>query len=485
MDPVNPSFALQEWTRNVTSGNNVIANEDGTPLHPTVRWLNDGNSGYYLVANDVLGIAVGGVNKVLINSDSVTVKDEFKTDTITEYTTDAGVTVEQVLIKDGTIYGNLSGSITGVNLSGEVTSVGAVTTISNNVITDAKISSSANIADTKLATISTAGKVANSATTATASSTASAIVARDSSGNFSANVITADSLTARSTNTNLTLAGNGAGNVVISDANSLKVNSLTNNSGTLAITGTTTLNSTGAATTTIGNTGATTNISTPTITGTTNVNSTGSAVTTIGNSSSTTSALGTVNINASGSGTTTIGNGSAGIGVTGTVTVNSSGSASTSLGNASSTTSLVGTVNINSSGNATTTIGATSAPVNLGGTTTVASGKTLSADTLTATTTNADLTLDGNGSGSVVIDNSSSLKVNSLTNNGSTLTITGNTDMNVTGTGVTTIGNYQTNPSSSETRIKGNVVNINNDASFTVTTNIGNASGATYYRYLR
>ena len=50
---------------------------------------------------------------------------------------------------------------------------------------------SASIADSKLSTISTAGKVSNSATTATNLNTASAIVARDSSGNFVAGTITA------------------------------------------------------------------------------------------------------------------------------------------------------------------------------------------------------------------------------------------------------------------------------------------------------
>lgn len=47
------------------------------------------------------------------------------------------------------------------------------------------------IADTYLNTISTAGKVSNSATTATNLNTASTIVARDASGNFSAGTITA------------------------------------------------------------------------------------------------------------------------------------------------------------------------------------------------------------------------------------------------------------------------------------------------------
>jgi hypothetical protein len=47
------------------------------------------------------------------------------------------------------------------------------------------------IVDTYLATISTAGKVSNSATTATSANTANSIVARNGSGNFSAGTITA------------------------------------------------------------------------------------------------------------------------------------------------------------------------------------------------------------------------------------------------------------------------------------------------------
>ena len=64
-------------------------------------------------------------------------------------------------------------------------------TPSDGSVTNAKISSTAAIADTKLATISTAGKVSNSATTATNANTANAIVARDTNGNFSAGTITA------------------------------------------------------------------------------------------------------------------------------------------------------------------------------------------------------------------------------------------------------------------------------------------------------
>ena len=67
-------------------------------------------------------------------------------------------------------------------------------------IDNADINASAGIVDTKLATISTAGKVSNSATTATNANTASAIVARDGSGNFTANTITAALTGAASSN---------------------------------------------------------------------------------------------------------------------------------------------------------------------------------------------------------------------------------------------------------------------------------------------
>jgi hypothetical protein len=57
-------------------------------------------------------------------------------------------------------------------------------------ITNTEISASAAIVDTKLATIATANKVSNSATTATSANTNSAIVARDASGNFAATTAT-------------------------------------------------------------------------------------------------------------------------------------------------------------------------------------------------------------------------------------------------------------------------------------------------------
>lgn len=70
--------------------------------------------------------------------------------------------------------------------------------IALNTIDNSVISPTAAIADTKLDTISTAGKVANSATSATALNTGSSIVLRDASGDFAAGEVTLTSLIAGS-----------------------------------------------------------------------------------------------------------------------------------------------------------------------------------------------------------------------------------------------------------------------------------------------
>ena len=112
------------------------------------------------------------------------------------------------------IGGNAATVTTNANLTGDVTSSGNATTIAADAVTSAKIkdgeivnadlSASAAIADTKLATIATSGKVSNSATTATDANTASAIVSRDTNGNFTAGTITANltGLASKATNLN-------------------------------------------------------------------------------------------------------------------------------------------------------------------------------------------------------------------------------------------------------------------------------------------
>ena len=99
---------------------------------------------------------------------------------------------------------NVTGTLISTGDTGTVTS----TMILNGTIVDADINASAAIVDTKLATIATAGKVSNSATTATSANTLSAIVARDGSGNFTAGTITANLTgTASNVTTNANLAG--------------------------------------------------------------------------------------------------------------------------------------------------------------------------------------------------------------------------------------------------------------------------------------
>ena len=98
--------------------------------------------------------------------------------------------------------------------------------LSSSLIVNADISGSAGIADSKLNTISTAGKVANSATTATSSSTPSTIVARDSSNNFSANTITANLTGAASLNV-LKAGDTMTGNLNLATQNAVRLQDTT------------------------------------------------------------------------------------------------------------------------------------------------------------------------------------------------------------------------------------------------------------------
>ena len=116
----------------------------------------------------------------------------------------------------GTLYGNVSGNVTGnvtgnastatalatgrnISISGDITASAISFNGTGNVALSASIDAGAvtntmlagSIADSKLSTISTSGKVSNSATTATNANTANAIVARDGNGDFAAGTITA------------------------------------------------------------------------------------------------------------------------------------------------------------------------------------------------------------------------------------------------------------------------------------------------------
>lgn len=126
------------------------------------------------------------------------------------------LTTNGTLSNERTLTGSASVTVTDNGANGTVVlsipSGGVTTTqIENGTIVNDDISATAGIVDTKLATISTANKVSNTATTATASNGASTIVLRDASQNFS----TAGTITAGGFSGPLTgnVTGTATGNI--------------------------------------------------------------------------------------------------------------------------------------------------------------------------------------------------------------------------------------------------------------------------------
>jgi hypothetical protein len=108
-----------------------------------------------------------------------------------------------------------------------------------------------SITDTDLSTITTAGKVSNTATTATSANTANAIVARDASGNFTAGTITG-TLSGTATNVSgiVAIANGGTGS---STQNFVDLSTTQTIAGAKTLSGITTVsNATGSTSTTTG-----------------------------------------------------------------------------------------------------------------------------------------------------------------------------------------------------------------------------------------
>ena len=160
------------------------------------------------------------------------------------------ITADLVGDVTGNISGNAATVTTNANLSGDITSTGNATSIAAGVIVNEDINSNAEIADSKLATISSDGKVANSATSATSENTVDAIVARDATGNFSAGVITAslsgNASTASKLETARTIAltGDVTGSASFDGSGNVSITANTTNDPTLTLSG----DATGSAT---------------------------------------------------------------------------------------------------------------------------------------------------------------------------------------------------------------------------------------------
>ncbi len=224
-----------------TEGDLYIVENDGNGyVWSGAEWVNvgqirgpKGNTG----AQGPAGPAPAGTGAVVVNNGAVGTPVGYGTANV------ASTIVQRDANGDfsaGTITANVTGNVTGsvtggvsgnagtatklatartINVSGDVTGTAqsfdgsadiiVPTQIAAGSIVNADINAAANISDTKLATISTAGKVSNSATTATSANTPFAIVARDANGNFSANQITANltgNVTGNATNVSGTVA---------------------------------------------------------------------------------------------------------------------------------------------------------------------------------------------------------------------------------------------------------------------------------------
>jgi hypothetical protein len=192
-------------------GSGLFTISDGTDFNKGIRFRSSSSAASAVTLID----AVSTAGRVVTLPDATdTLVGRATTDTLSNKTMIAPALGTPTALVGTNITGTAAGLTAGnvttnANLTGDVTSVGNATSIAAGVIVDADINASAAIVDTKLSTISTAGKVSNSATTAASANTASAIVARDASGNFTAGTITAN-LTGNVSGSSGSTTGNAA-----------------------------------------------------------------------------------------------------------------------------------------------------------------------------------------------------------------------------------------------------------------------------------
>lgn len=213
-------------SKNITSSNFInLAN--GTELSPALRFTGHTGSGMYYDTD--ISFSSQGVKKMNLANDGIKVYSNIQlnlngvheslenpllnighfpdiADGIvvinTDNPLDVGNSTNKIQVNNGGFYLSSSNLVRlTIANSGDVqingfTGAGIVHNdssgvLSSSLIVNADVASNAGIVDTKLATISTAGKVSNSATTGSTGNIANSLVLRDASGNFTAGTITA------------------------------------------------------------------------------------------------------------------------------------------------------------------------------------------------------------------------------------------------------------------------------------------------------
>lgn len=177
----------------ITTGE-VRAQAAGTVAVPSFSRTGDVGTGLYFPAASELALSLGGVQRFLLNASGLTVfgvniidaTGKIPALSATYFTSLDGSALTNVTAATAT---NFSGA-----LAGDITGTQGATAIGAGVIVNADINAAAAIVDTKLAQITTGGKVANSATTAVTAATAGTIALRDASGNLTIAGLTATTI---------------------------------------------------------------------------------------------------------------------------------------------------------------------------------------------------------------------------------------------------------------------------------------------------
>lgn len=202
---IDPGLATEEKilvaTRSTTTLSSVTRGVDGT-----VAAGHSAGAICYPVFTAVDADQANAVASALSTKGDLLVTDGSVLNRLPVNATDGYTLLTSAAATNGVVWGQVAnaGVATGAAIDKTKIAGTAVTLSDTGTVTNTMLAGS--IADTKLSTIATALTVSNSATTATSANTASAIVARDASGNFTAGTITA------------ALTGTASGNLVAGGA---------------------------------------------------------------------------------------------------------------------------------------------------------------------------------------------------------------------------------------------------------------------------